>query len=107
VHQLCISIDGATKETYESIRIGGKFDKLMSNIKALNAAKEDLSSRLPKIWFNITLMRSNIRELPHLVKLAHTLQVAGLLEFVWSQQRVRQLTARNHSITIRTCIIAC
>src|ERR1035437_7306519 len=78
VHRLCISIDGATKDTYESIRVGGKFDKLITNIQALNAAKERLRSETPHICFNVTLMRSNIRELPSLIQLAHSLRVRAI-----------------------------
>ena len=32
-HHLSISLDGATKETYEKVRVNGRFDRLMSNLK--------------------------------------------------------------------------
>ena len=47
--QLSISIDGATKATYEYIRIGGKFDKLIANIEAINRAKEKAGSITPHL----------------------------------------------------------
>ncbi len=41
---LIIAIDGGKKETYESIRIKGDFDKLVSNIKSLLQIKKDMGS---------------------------------------------------------------
>jgi radical SAM protein with 4Fe4S-binding SPASM domain len=78
VHQLSISIDGATKHTYERIRVGGKFERLIANIQAVNRAKKDTRSETPHICFNVVLMRSNIRELPALVELANSLQVRAI-----------------------------
>ncbi|MDB9527957.1 radical SAM protein [Oscillatoria sp. CS-180] len=76
--QICISIDGATKKTYEYVRVGAKFEKLISNIKALNQAKEAASSPTPHIGFGIVIMRSNIEELPTLMHLAHELKVEAV-----------------------------
>jgi radical SAM protein with 4Fe4S-binding SPASM domain len=75
LHHLAISIDGATKDTYERIRVGGKFERLIANIQAVNRAKKQMGSKTPRISFNIVLMRSNIEELPALVHLAHSLEV--------------------------------
>jgi radical SAM protein with 4Fe4S-binding SPASM domain len=73
-----ISIDGATKATYERIRRKGNFDRLIANIRALNGVKERLCSWTPKLSFNFVMMRSNIRELPAVVRLAHELDVAAV-----------------------------
>jgi radical SAM protein with 4Fe4S-binding SPASM domain len=70
-----VSIDGATKPTYERIRRGASFDKLIANIQALNRAKGRLGSPCPVISFGFVMMRSNIEELPLLIQLAHDLQV--------------------------------
>jgi radical SAM protein with 4Fe4S-binding SPASM domain len=78
VHQLSISVDGATKETYEHIRKGANFDRLIANIKALNQAKEEMQSQTPHLCFNVVLMRSNISELPALVHMAHDLGIEGI-----------------------------
>ena len=75
ITNLYISIDGASKETYEKIRIGGKFDRLISNIKSLNLAKEKIGSKIPHLAFNFTMMYSNILDLPDLIRLAHELKV--------------------------------
>jgi len=78
VNQLCISVDGATKATYERIRIGAKFERLIANIQALNRVKVSLRSATPHLCFNVVLMRSNIRELPALVRLAHEMQIESI-----------------------------
>lgn len=76
--QMSISIDGATAPTYERIRVGSNFDKVIGNIKALQKAKKIKGTKLPHLNFNFVLMRSNIRELPAMVRLAHELGVEGI-----------------------------
>lgn len=78
LHGFAISIDAATEETYERVRAGGRFARLMTNIRALNEAKQRHGSRYPVLTFNFVMMRSNIHELPALVDLAHELDVEGL-----------------------------
>jgi radical SAM protein with 4Fe4S-binding SPASM domain len=78
VNQLCISVDGATKATYERIRIGAKFERLIASIQSLNQVKKRLRSATPHLCFNVVLMRSNIRELPALVRLAHQMEVESI-----------------------------
>ncbi|MCK4393653.1 radical SAM protein [Candidatus Bipolaricaulota bacterium] len=68
-----ISIDGATKETYESIRVGATFEKLLDNIKTLTSVMEESSSDKPKIVFSIVKMKKNIKEVPLLVDMADEL----------------------------------
>jgi len=75
VTQVQISIDGATKATYEAIRRGGNFDKLCKNIRTLTALKRRVGRTSPQLQFNIVLMRSNLKELDQFVDLAEDLGV--------------------------------
>lgn len=75
---LCISIDGATSETYEYIRKGARFDKLLENIRALNRLKNSMDSEYPSLLIQYVLMRSNIEELTSAVNLAKELGARGL-----------------------------
>jgi radical SAM protein with 4Fe4S-binding SPASM domain len=75
---ICISVDAATKQTHERIRVGSNFEKLMDNIRALNRAKEQARSCRPCIQLNCVLMRSNIEELPALVQLAHEVKATAV-----------------------------
>lgn len=71
-----ISIDGATEFTFEAIRSGSKFRKVVNDVKLLTKTIELLPGELrPQIMFSYTIMGSNIRELPEVVKLAKLLGV--------------------------------
>lgn len=61
-----ISIDGATKESYEKIRRGGKFDILMSNMRMLG--KYRALNRLKSLIIDVTVQRDNYKELPLFVE---------------------------------------
>jgi MoaA/NifB/PqqE/SkfB family radical SAM enzyme len=78
VTDVSFSVDGATKSTYEQIRRGGRFDRLVTNITRLNERKRTLGTVLPRLRFNITLMRSNIAEVEELVVLARRLGIGSL-----------------------------
>ena len=73
-----ISMDAASKETYERIRVGSNFEKLIRNIRAINRLKEEAGSATPSICLAFVLMRSNIRELPAFIRLAHELKAVGV-----------------------------
>ena len=60
---LAISVDGATKETYESIRIGAEFEKLLENLRSLRQTKEEMHREKPRIQFNFVLMDKNLEEI--------------------------------------------
>ena len=66
---LTISIDAATKETFETIRPPAKWEKIMSRFDRLQAIKAERGSKLPVISATAVLMRCNIREMPDLVRL--------------------------------------
>lgn len=57
------SVDGATKETYERIRVGGNFERLLSNLHLIRDAvtKHDLPT---SIQMAVTLSLDNLREVP-------------------------------------------
>jgi radical SAM protein with 4Fe4S-binding SPASM domain len=78
---ITVSIDAATRSTYERIRVGGSFDKLIANVREINRAKQRSGSDEPLIGLNFVLMRSNIRELPAVVRLAHELQADSVCAY--------------------------
>jgi MoaA/NifB/PqqE/SkfB family radical SAM enzyme len=63
VNVVGVSIDGTTKETYETIRVGGKWDRLLAKLELLRQTKRDLRKRRPAIRVIFTWMQSNRREL--------------------------------------------
>lgn len=71
-----ISVDGATELTFEAIRLGGNFRKLLNNIRLLTRTCELLSGTVnPAIGLAFTVMGSNIKEMPEMVRLAHVLKI--------------------------------
>lgn len=63
---LQISCDGATKETYESIRIGLSFDTFLKNLSLL----KDKAPNVEKC-FSTVIMRQNVQEMADIVYLAY------------------------------------
>jgi radical SAM protein with 4Fe4S-binding SPASM domain len=75
---LHVSLDGATKETYEHIRVNSNFERVVANIKLLEAVKETLESETPRLRLVFVLMRRNLHELPAFVELARELRVGEI-----------------------------
>ena len=67
-----VSLDAATPETYRKIR-GFSFEKVLENIKRLITLRQVNGKRFPLLYLNMTMMRSNIEEVPEFVKLAASL----------------------------------
>jgi MoaA/NifB/PqqE/SkfB family radical SAM enzyme len=62
VNVLQISVDGATKETYEHVRVGGRFEQLMKNLQFLQHEKARLRARVPSTKVQMVVMRPNMHE---------------------------------------------
>jgi MoaA/NifB/PqqE/SkfB family radical SAM enzyme len=69
------SVDGATAETYERIRVRARFDRIIANLEGLVAARRRLGSATPRIRMVVVAMRQNLHEFPDLVRLAHRLTI--------------------------------
>ena len=79
VTEIHVSVDGATRETYEWVRRGASFDRLLENLGLLRDLKQRLGSATPVVQFNVMLMRRNVHELPELARLANRLGVEQLV----------------------------
>lgn len=75
---LHVSLDGATPETYERIRVRGHFDKVMRNLGLLADARRRHGSALPRLRLVMVVMRQNLHELADLVRLAAEWQFEGM-----------------------------
>jgi radical SAM protein with 4Fe4S-binding SPASM domain len=74
VDRLSFSVDGATAETVENIRIGVKFDVLLKNIQYIVRLKKEKKSPI-QLSLKSILIRKNIDELPAIVELAYKLGI--------------------------------
>lgn len=67
---LCVSVDGATAATCESIRDGARFDRVARNVRRFVARMRERGARKPDLSLVAVAMRRNVAELPALVRLA-------------------------------------
>ncbi|MCP3961788.1 MAG: hypothetical protein GY719_28430 [bacterium] len=63
VTTVAASIDGVTRETYEKIRIGARWDRLISRLELLGETKKRRGSKRPTLRIIFTWMKSNRHEL--------------------------------------------
>jgi radical SAM protein with 4Fe4S-binding SPASM domain len=75
LRELNVSLDAATAETYESIRKGARFTRVIGNILRVQAARQREGSSTPAVTITTVVMRRNLRELPDVVYLAHCLSI--------------------------------
>lgn len=68
VDGIYISMDAATKETYESIKVGCDYDRVISNIKNLLEEKKRLNTPLPEICFRYVINKKNVNEMTDFVE---------------------------------------
>ncbi len=71
--ELHISIDGHTKQTYESIRIGLNFDQVLSNVRQFMHAREASHNKHPKVMIRCVGLKQNQNELKSFQKFWHNI----------------------------------
>src|SRR5262249_14429803 len=103
VNEIQISFDGATKETFEKIRRGSKFELVVDNCKKINAYCNERKMRLTKMW--VVLQRDNIHEFHEFVRLANEMGFKRLTYALnltdWGQDR---WNAMNAAVTVEDSI---
>ena len=90
IERIYFSIDGCTKQTYEKVRIGSDFDRVIKNIKSFIALKKKMNSPIPEICYRFAFFKDNWQEVSMLPGLVSDLDdksdepsinIVGLLEF--------------------------
>ncbi|MFH0824214.1 MAG: radical SAM protein [Pseudomonadota bacterium] len=69
---LCVSIDGADRETYERIRQGSDFDRVCENVARISGLRR---GNVPKTMINFVIMGANVHQLEAMAELAARLGV--------------------------------
>jgi len=62
VERLFVSLDAATKETYEKVRKGHSWDRMIRNVKLFDEIKKEHGSVYPEINFHFVIDALNIHE---------------------------------------------
>jgi len=73
--ELRVSIDSASPETYQRVRGADGFARIVENLRGVTDIKRQLGVTTPRVSLWITGLKSNVRELPDLVRLAHEIGV--------------------------------
>jgi hypothetical protein len=76
LHSVGFSVDGASQVTFETLRRGARFDRVLRNIDLIiRSAKKVQAPTIPFFYLSFTIMASNLTELPQIVRLAHHLGI--------------------------------
>jgi radical SAM protein with 4Fe4S-binding SPASM domain len=95
VSRVIVSLDASTKEIYERIKLGAKWEKVMDNIRYFVALRTMVNMPIPELWFRFVAMSKNIHEIekyPALIEeigipakyrtgMDNHMEFTGLLEF--------------------------
>ena len=89
VNEVQISIDGASKETFEKIRRGSRFERVIENCKLINGYCAQRNLLRTRMW--IVVQKDNVHEFLDFVDLGHTLGFRRLSYALnltdWAQQK--------------------
>jgi MoaA/NifB/PqqE/SkfB family radical SAM enzyme len=72
INWICISMDGATTEVYNRIRVGSNFERVCQNVANIARLRKN---NLPKTMINFVLMNMNVHQMEEIVRLAGRLGV--------------------------------
>jgi len=75
---LYVSFDGATKETFEKLRVGADFEKVVSNIEMFLKKRSERKRSRPLVKLTATISYDNSNEILGLIKIAGDLKVNSI-----------------------------
>lgn len=78
LHQLIVSIDGTTQETFEKYRKGGNLEKVLRGIKNLQKAKAKFKKKLPHIVIQFVVFGTNEHQIEEIKLIAKNLKIKDL-----------------------------
>lgn len=99
-----VSIDGATPATYEKLRLGGKFDRLLSNLEYISKIRDKEPTHF-LLNLNMIVQADNYKEMIQLVELGNRIGVDNIgftYMYNWgtfsqSEYEKKAIILQNHS----------
>jgi len=80
ISEIIVSIDAATEETYDKVRVGGNWETLMKNIKMLSELR--LQGKIKGTFtLDFVVQKQNYAEMPLAVELANSLDGIDVMKF--------------------------
>jgi MoaA/NifB/PqqE/SkfB family radical SAM enzyme len=69
VSKINLSIDGATKDVYESCQVGSNFELIVANARRLAQIKKEMRSLQPEMAFTVVVTNLNQHQLPEFLEI--------------------------------------
>lgn len=69
VDKVIMSIDGATRKTYNRLHVGSDFNLVVKNITRLIQLKKEYDSMFPDMCFQYIVQKPNVKEMPAFIEL--------------------------------------
>lgn len=85
LRSLRCSIDGASADTYATYRVGGDFERVLANIRAINAYKKKYATPLPELTWQFIAFGHNQHEIEAARALAASLGMAFFVKLSWDE----------------------
>lgn len=83
VKDITCSIDGASQSTYVQYRLGGSFERVVSNIKKINRYKSQYKSRFPRLRWQFVMFGHNEHEVDKAREMAKDLKMSINFKLSW------------------------
>lgn len=92
---LIVSLDAATGATYQKIRVGGNWDKAITNLHNLCMLRSRRGNDF-RLYLDMTVMHNNCHEIPLFVELAHSFELDASFHLLTPEERTMHLDAFNN-----------
>jgi len=79
LEELVVSLDGADQEIYETYRVGGSLNKVLSNLRLVLERKEMMHSPFPFVTIRVLLNRHNESQISEIRQLGRRLGVDNIV----------------------------
>jgi MoaA/NifB/PqqE/SkfB family radical SAM enzyme len=104
LNHLYVSVDGATAETYEKIRIGADFKQVIANVHGFLEERERLGKRLPLLRMTFVKMSINQHEVQQFIEQwidkADHVGIAGYLNNIKNDELSERLQTNAGSMDV-------
>lgn len=95
IRWITVSLDAANAETFQRIRVGGKWEEVLANVRRLIAYQQEGPSTFD-IYLSFTVMSVNFREIPAFLNLAENLGVDATFNLLTPEPATAALNIGNN-----------
>jgi MoaA/NifB/PqqE/SkfB family radical SAM enzyme len=102
LEHMIVAIDGVSQEVYETYRVGGRVDKVITNVEAIVAEKRRQGRRYPFIELQYIVFPHNLHEMDQVRELSARLGV-DRLTFIQSKTRDESMVRNGKPVKPDKC----